>query len=176
MRILPALLVTFAVLLSALPARAEQVNAPDQPYYVAPADLRTLGADEARNVEKVRRAYLDFLGNNLQGILGLMAPGASWQMLGPGESALFKEYNDENLREWFTVLGSSFKYDYMHINGFVVQGNTVVAFGSEHGIGRPSGRGFNNNWVQVWTFSEGKVVQVRIYADTETLLLVLQPR
>jgi ketosteroid isomerase-like protein len=165
-----------SLLICPLPAGAADFDDPKQAFYIARPSLGSLGADEARQANAVRLAYLEYFNNDINEIEGMLAEGASWRMLGPGGYELFKEYSEKNVRDWFNELAASFRYDYMHIGEFIVQGNKVIAFGSEHGYGRASKREFNNNWIHVWTFHEEKVVSFRAYADTDTLIWTLQTR
>ena len=57
---------------------------------------------------------------------------------------------------------------------FIAQGNKVVVLVFERGRVKVTGRVFNNDYVHVFTVSEGKIVQFWVYEDTAPIIAAIR--
>ena len=55
---------------------------------------------------------------------------------------------------------------YFNINQFVEQGNTIMVLGNEHFISKQDGTHLKNQWVQVYTITNGLISRMEEFATS----------
>lgn len=120
----------------------------------------------AHELEIIRGAYDAFARGDVSSVLAIMAPDVSWTEAtgfpyggtysGPGAV----------LENVFMRLGTEWEGFAAVPREFVVQGETVAAFGEYSGTYRSTGKRFAAPFAHLWHLGDGKVVRFHQYTDT----------
>jgi uncharacterized protein len=80
----------------------------------------------------------------------------------------------QGLAEFFAGLAGTIEYDQFEPREFIAQGDFVAVVLFERGRVRATGVTFDNLYVIVFKFAQGKVTQIRIFEDTAPIIAALQ--
>ena len=122
---------------------------------------------EQENVAVVRRAYENFKGGDIRGILDSLTDEVDWR-LPDIEHVPFAggRKGRERVGNFFSELADAQEVISFEPREFVAQGDKVVALGSERGRVRATGKTFDNPWALVFTLRDGLITEFRGYEDT----------
>jgi ketosteroid isomerase-like protein len=123
------------------------------------------------SIEENKRTVCDFLAHHknaaITDLLDAMSEDATWCILGKPElfpSAGTKSKSDMK-RIWGNLFGNMQNGLEMTIIGMVAEGNKVAAEIRSH-ADLTDGRVYENQYHMLFTLRQGKIVEVREYADT----------
>jgi uncharacterized protein len=118
-------------------------------------------------VEIVRRSYDAFARDDMDGVLGDMAPDIEWhQAQGLPHGGFYKGL-DEVKRNIFDPLDRDWWAEFSaDPEEFVDGGDRVVVLGRYRGIAKGTGKRLDVPFVHVWTLRDGKAVRFRQFLDT----------
>ena len=74
----------------------------------------------------------------------------------------------KSVGEFFRIVGESVDFSRFEPREFVAQGDKVVALG-HYAAKTPSGRGFESDFVMVFTVRNGKIVQFQEFSDSAAI-------
>ena len=97
-----------------------------------------------------------------------MADNVDWHAVigvGPNVPTGGRRTGRAQVQEFFRQLGESVTFTRFEPREFVAERDKVVALGHYEGVAKKTGRTFKSDWVMVFTIADGKVVQLREYAD-----------
>ena len=122
---------------------------------------------EQDNVSVVKRAYENFQGGNIEGVLGQLSDDVDWR-LPEIENVPFAgaRRGRAAVAEFFTSLADAQDVRSFEPREFIAQGDKVVALGSYHWSVKRTGREYGGEWAHVFTVRDGKVVSFHEYMDT----------
>ena len=120
------------------------------------------GADDA--LATVQRMFAAFTAGNLDALLATVHETSRWTYYGanPGLSAAELE-GHAAVRKFFERILERLEMSEFNTDEFVVQGDTVVIFGSEAGTVRATGKRFRNVWTQKYVVRDGVIVRMVEY-------------
>lgn len=124
---------------------------------------------EKSNVEVVRGIYGAFLRNDLPAVLDGLTEDVEWTWYGPSGIPFSGTWRGrEGVAKWFGIIAETVEFRRWDPGDFefVAQGETVVVLGHEQDTAKPTGRKFDQRWVQAMTLRNGKVARFRQFSDT----------
>ena len=124
---------------------------------------------ESSNEAVVRGVYQSFLEGDLQGVLDALTEDVEWTWYGPAEIPLAGTWKGrDGAAQWFGLLAETVEIGRFNPDEFefVAQGDTVVVRGYEEGTIKPTGRTYEQQWVQFMTIKDGKIARFRQFPDT----------
>jgi uncharacterized protein len=127
---------------------------------------------ESSNEAVVRGVYQSFLDNDLQGVFDAMTEDVEWTWYGPTEIPLAGTWKGrDGAARWFDLLAETVEFGRFNPDEFefVSQGDTVVVKGYEEGTIKPSGRTYEQQWVQFMTIRDGRITRFRHFPDTAAI-------
>jgi uncharacterized protein len=101
-----------------------------------------------------------------------MAEDVEWTRYGPTEIPLTGTWKGrDGAAQWFALLAETVEVGRFISDEFefVSQGDTVVVRGYEEGTIKPTGRTYDQQWVQFMTITDGKIARFRRVPDTATV-------
>jgi len=121
---------------------------------------------EQQNVETVRRLYQLTNDGDLAAVLNMLSDEVELFVFGSAKVPWAGHWRGRDGAEQFLrAMGTAAEVkDYLNI--VVAAGDTVVAIHRPSVRIRETGRDASFNCVHVWTFRDGRVLQLREYADT----------
>ena len=128
---------------------------------------------EAQNTQIVKDAYASFLRGDIPGVLNLLDDNVQWEGVVGTEGVM----KSAGLRQGRAAVGGFFvdvdatvHFDRFEPHEYVAQGDVVVSMGHYVGSSKETGRPFEADWVMVFRFSNGKIVNFREFTDSAQLV------
>jgi ketosteroid isomerase-like protein len=122
---------------------------------------------EQDNVAVVRRAYENFKGGNIGGILDSVTDDVDWR-LPEIEGAAFSggRKGRASVGGFFSQLADSQDSVSFEPREFVAQGDKVVALGTYLWRVKKNGREYGGDWAHVFTVRDGRIAGFHEYMDS----------
>ena len=122
---------------------------------------------EQENVAVVRRAYENFKGGNIGGILDSLTDDVDWR-LPRVENMPFSGARSgrESVGGFFSQLADAQESLTFEPREFVAQGDRVVALGSYRWRVKKNGREYGGDWAHAFTVRDGKIAGFHEYMDS----------
>ena len=119
------------------------------------------------NVAVVRRAYENFKGGDIKGILDSVTDDVDWR-LPDMEGVPFSggRRGRESVGGFFSQLAESQDSLSFEPREFVAQGDKVVALGTYRWRVKKTGREYGGDWAHVFTVRDGKIAAFHEYMDS----------
>ena len=119
------------------------------------------------NVAVVRRAYENFKGGDIGGILDSLTDEVDWRLPEiEGVSFSGGRRGRESVGGFFTQLADSQEVIRFEPREFVAQGDKVVALGTYRWRVKKTGREYGGDWAHVFTVRDGKIAGFHEYMDS----------
>jgi ketosteroid isomerase-like protein len=127
------------------------------------------------NVDIVKRSYDAFSRNDLEGVMGDMAPDIVWhQAQGLPHGGTYRGL-EEVKRNIFDPLDEEWWNDFTaDPDEFLDAGSNVVVVGRYRGVSKATGQQLDVPFVHIWTLEGTKAIQFRQYLDTAGWVAALQ--
>src|SRR4051812_35169990 len=106
------------------------------------------------NIKTVQAGYAAFGSGDIDGLLKLMSPDVDWQgIVGAGTHVAGhgKRRGPAQVGKFFQEIGASVNFQQFEPREFLADGDKVVALGHYSGTVTPTGRGFDEDFVMVFT-------------------------
>jgi uncharacterized protein len=122
---------------------------------------------EQDNVAVVRRAYENFKGGDIKGILDSLTDEVDWR-LPEMEGVPFAgvRRGREGVGGFFSTLAESQESVSFEPREFVAQGDKVIALGTYLWRVKKTGREYGGDWAHVFTIRDGKIDGFHEYMDS----------
>ena len=122
---------------------------------------------EQDNVAVVRRAYENFEGGDIRGILDSLTDDVDWR-LPEIEGVPFSgaRRGREGVGGFFSQLAESQETVSFEPREFVAQGDKVVALGTYRWRVKKTGREYGGDWAHVFTVRDGKIAGFHEFMDS----------
>jgi ketosteroid isomerase-like protein len=122
------------------------------------------------NVERLRPIYAEWAEGNFQPRFAVYSSDMEWGWSDefPGLAGVIRdpETRSRRLREWL----SEWEDWRIEAERFVAAGDSVVVMTRYRGRGKGSGASVDTTGAHLWTFREGKVVQLVIFSSRDKAL------
>lgn len=126
---------------------------------------------ETQNTKVVQDAYAAFGRGDVQALLGYMDDTILWKPVhgtAPHVPTAGERRGKAAVGEFFKIVSEQVSFLRFEPQEFVAQGDKVVAIG--HSAAKvPTGRGFESDFVMVFTLRDGKVVQFQEFSDSAAI-------
>jgi hypothetical protein len=131
---------------------------------------------EAENMRVVQEFYAAVSRDDVQAILGLLAPEVDWTFLGTKEIPFAGKWKGvDQVSKFFAVIGDTMQLEQFGPEEFVAQGDWVVALGRERMRIKTTGRSYDAAWTHVFRLRDSKITIYREYSDTAAILAAFRP-
>lgn len=112
----------------------------------------------------VQRMFAAFGAGDLDGLLDTVHPASRWTYYGANPRLGKAEFNGQpEVRRFFERILERLEMTSFNTDEFVVQGDTVVVFGSEAGTVRATRQAFRNVWTQKYVVKNDQIVEMAEY-------------
>lgn len=112
----------------------------------------------------VQKMFSAFGAGDLDALLTTVHPESRWLYIGANPRLGKKEYvGKAEVRQFFERIIERLEMTAFNTDEFVVQGDTVVIFGSESGTVKVTGQPFRNEWAQKYVVKNNLIVQMVEY-------------
>ncbi len=112
----------------------------------------------------VQRMFAAFGDGDLDALVETVHPDSRWTYVGANPQLARAEFaGREKVRKFFGGILARLEMTAFYADEFVVQGETVVVFGSESGTVRATGRPFRNEWTQKYVVRDNQITNMVEY-------------
>jgi ketosteroid isomerase-like protein len=114
--------------------------------------------------ETVKRMFAAFGARDLDALLETVHPDSRWTYFGANPQLSRAEFTGHSqVRRFFERILERLEITAFNTDQFVVEGDTVVIFGSESGIVKATQQPFRNDWSQKYVVKDGLIVEMAEY-------------
>lgn len=111
-----------------------------------------------------KRLFTAFNARDLDALIDTVHPESRWTYYGANPRLSRATFEGRAaVRRFFERIIQRIDVASFDADEFVVQGDTVVIFGSESGTVRATGEPFRNEWVQKYVVRDGLIVEMAEY-------------
>jgi uncharacterized protein len=133
-------------------------------------------SDESANVAAVERTLRALTDLDFSAVGELMREDVVFEIVGSESLPMAgRTQGREQVLERLRANLALVEEQRPQIEAVVAQGDSVVVFARETGRFRPTGREYVLNWVQHYTFADGRIASVRELFDTAALIAIAAP-
>ena len=112
----------------------------------------------------VKRMFAAFAARDLDALLRTVHPESRWTYYGANPNLSRAEFaGHAKVRRFFERILERLEITAFNTDQFVVEGDTVVIFGSESGTVNATGQPFRNEWSQKYVVKDGLIVAMAEY-------------
>lgn len=112
----------------------------------------------------VERMFAAFGRGDIDALVETVHPESRWTYIGANPRTTKAEFSGtEAVRKFFERILRRLDMSAFNTDEYVVEGETVVIFGSETGTVRESGEHFHNEWSQKYVVRDGLIVEMLEY-------------
>jgi ketosteroid isomerase-like protein len=124
----------------------------------------------------VKLMYKNFAEKNLGAVLVVFDKEVEWVRPGAPDipfSGTFKGFPE--MQRMFELTEKNITVKSFVPTKFCSAGDTVVVLGHDEALVNPTGKIYKTEWVQAFSFKDGKIIQVQIYLDSLAIAKAFQP-
>lgn len=112
----------------------------------------------------VERLFAAFQAGDLDALIETVHPDSKWTYIGANPKLARAEFSGhQKVRRFFERILERLEMDSFNTDEFIVEGDTVVIFGSESGTVRATNGPFRNEWTQRYTVNDGLITRMVEY-------------
>jgi ketosteroid isomerase-like protein len=112
----------------------------------------------------VRRMFTAFGTGDLDAVLDNVHPDSHWTYLGANPELTKADFvGKESVRKFFDGIIERLEFTEFSPAEFIVQGDTIVVFGSEAGKVKATGQAFRNEWTQKYVVEDNQITRMMEY-------------
>jgi ketosteroid isomerase-like protein len=129
------------------------------------ADSRSARSSDVNNpTDTVKRMFAAFSAGDLDALLETVHPDSRWAYFGANPQLSRAEFTGRpQVRRFFERILERLEMTAFNTDQFVVEGDTVVIFGSESGTVKGTQQPFRNQWSQKYVVKDGLIVEMAEY-------------
>ncbi len=132
---------------------------------------------EQENVEIVKQGFAAFQRGDIQTVLNLLSEDVDFRH--PMSTAIWpwagKRRGRAQVAEFFAGLTEvNEKVEQFELREFIAQGDKVVVLAFERIRLKTTGRVVDNEYVDIFTLKDGKIVQLCVYEDTAPFIAAIR--
>jgi uncharacterized protein len=128
--------------------------------------------NEQENIGLARQGYQEFLDGDIESILNRNTDDSEWIFPGPQDllpiSGTYR--GREEVARFFTTLAETLEFETFEPREFVPFGDRVLVIGHDTGKVRATGTPFEEDWIHVCTYRDGKLSRWQAFVDTGDLV------
>lgn len=119
------------------------------------------------NVREVVDKMFEAFGNkNLTAVVETFSDDAELIYHGTQVMPAAKFKGTEGAKMFFDFNINAFDVVYFNTNQFIEEGNTLIVLGNEHFISKENGTHLKNQWVQIYTVTNGLISKMEEFATS----------
>lgn len=121
-------------------------------------------AETSSPTDTVQRMFAAFGAGDIDALLETVHPDSHWTYYGANPRPTRAHLSGHaDVRRFFERILERLEMTEFNTDEFIVQGDTVVVFGSEAGTVRATGLSFRNEWTQKYVVRDGRIVEMAEY-------------
>jgi len=126
--------------------------------------------DKVSNQQIIEQMYKDYEAGNISAVFSFFDKDIVWVRPGAPDIPFSGTFNgiDEVIR-MFTIQAETLTVTSFVPEKICTNEDTVVVLGNDTAIVKATGKTYSEEWVQAFTFKNGKIIYVQVYIDTKMI-------
>jgi ketosteroid isomerase-like protein len=129
-----------------------------------------MSMDKVSNQQILEQTFRHYAAGNMSAVLSSFDKDIVW--VRPGEpsipfSGIFKGI--EEVTKMFAIVATTLTFKAFSPGKICTDDDTVVVLGHDMAEVVATGKTYSSDWVQAFTFKDGKIIYVKVYLDTKTI-------
>ncbi len=109
----------------------------------------------------VQRMFAAFAAGDVDALLETVHPESHWTYVGANPRLARAQFSGSaKVRKFFEGILARLEMTAFNTDEFIMQGDTVVVFGSEAGTVRATGQPFRNEWTQKYVVRDNQITSM----------------
>ena len=128
--------------------------------------------NEKENVELARKGYQEFIDGDINSILNRNTEDTEWIFPGPSEIVPMagSYHGSMQVGQFFSKLAETLEFTSFEPREFIPFGDRVLVIGHDTGKVRATGTSFEEDWIHMCTYRNGKLARWQAFVDTGDLV------
>ena len=124
--------------------------------------------DAQSNKELIRKILADFAAGTADSLLEEISDDVVWEVPNPDNKLPIRSsyQGRDGTLQLLEDVGTLSEVIVFEPQEFIAEGDTVVVIVHEESTAKPTGKRFEQDFVQVWTLRSGKITRCRLFEDT----------
>ncbi len=123
------------------------------------------------HVSTASALYERFQAGDIDGVIGLLHPDVTWELVGPAEIPYFGRYEGvAEVQRFFGLLGEHCVVEAFGVDRVTATDGGAVAEGFERGHFAGKSATYDMRWCHVMTIADGRIAGFTDYLDTAPML------
>lgn len=128
------------------------------------------------NEDIVKLMFKDFGEKNLAGVASAFNKDVVWIRAGAPDIPFSGTFNGmEGMTKMLTLIQETIELKHFTPIKFCTNKDTVIVLGHDEAVVRATGKTYQTDWVQAYTFKDTKIILAQVYMDTLTIAKAFQP-
>lgn len=128
------------------------------------------------NESIIKLMYKNFHDNNIPAVLAIFDKDVIWERAGAPDIPFSGKFSGtQEMLKMFALTNENIEVKSFVPVKFVSAGDTVVVLGHDEANVKPTGKVYKTEWVQAFTFKDGKVIHVQVFLDSLAIAKAFQP-
>ena len=126
--------------------------------------------DNANNRQIIEQMYRNYAAGNMSAIIACFDKDIIWERPGAPYILFSGTFNGINeVTKMFALQAITISIKSFLPQKICTNDDTVVVLGHDTVDVIATGKTYSTNWVQAFTFKDGKIIHVQVYIDTKTI-------
>lgn len=132
---------------------------------------------ESANVQLIKEMYATIGRSDMAGLKNMLGEDIDWLSVGsPTDFPLAgQKSSPQQVVDYFVLAEQLVEVLEFTQHEFIAMGNTVVVLGSEKVRIKATGKGWETEWVHIYTITNGKITRQREFFDTAAIAMAFRP-
>jgi ketosteroid isomerase-like protein len=121
-------------------------------------------SDTNKPITVVQQMYSAFRSSDVDALLETIHPDSRWVYFGANPKPIKREYiGKAEVKRFFEGIIRRLEMTAFNTDEFIMEGDTVVVFGSESGAVKATGQQFHNEWTQKYVVRDNLITHMVEY-------------
>lgn len=122
------------------------------------------------NQQLIEQMYKDFGAGNIPAVLSVFSKDVVWTRAGAPFIPFSGTFTGiEEVMKMFKIQDDNLKMKSFLPQKFCTNDDSVIVIGHDEAEVKPTGKSYAADWVQAFTFKDGKIVNVQVFMDTKAI-------
>ena len=126
--------------------------------------------DNVNNLQIIEQMYRNYAAGNMSAVIACFDKDIIWERPGAPYIPFSGTFNGINeVTKMFALQATTISIKSFLPQKICTSDDTVVVLGHDTVDVTATGKSYSTNWVQAFTFKDGKIIHVQVYIDTKTI-------
>ena len=132
--------------------------------------------NDLSNEDRVKSMYKNFGEGNMPAVIAAYDKDVIWLRSGAPDIPFSGTFTGiDGMSKMLTLIDQTIKLKHFIPKIFCSNDDTVVVLGHDEAVIKATGKTYQTDWVQSFTFRNGKIIHAQVYMDTLAVMKAINP-